>query len=544
MMRSLLACLLVLVVGLAGAAPAVAQEPMDSDRLDAAVSAVVDKHHLAGLALAVVDDAGVTLAEGYGSAGDGRPVTPDTPMAIGSITKSFTAVAVLQLVEQGLVDVDAPVRTYLPWFEVADPAASEAITVRDLLRHTSGLSEFGYNRVLDPETTLEDGVRDLRSARPTAPVGDTYQYFSANYWTLALVIETVTGRSYGDYVSEHIFRPLGMTRSYADPDQARAAGLAQGHSTLFGFAVPREQPFRRYAQGSGYLVSTARDLGRFLLAVAHDGAYDGGRILSADSVALMRTPQVGGNESTGLGWGFDGDRWEASGGADETFNAQLMWSADLGRGFVWLMNQQHLLGATSARQDLNGELTALLAGEQAPAGGMSMRTLGLAVLGVLLVAVVLTVRSLLRLRGWTRRSRGMTPWQVVRAIAPHVVVPALLLFAVYRLAGQLLFGVDWAFNFRYVGAYLMPDIALLLLVAIVPDLLQAAYMTGAVAVDRFRARGAPGRSVHRHGGDHALGDIDDDPCQRQGIVDVLNRDRRCVGSGYSAPLRVRRSQMK
>ena len=120
-----------------------------------------------------------------------------------------------------------------------------------------------------------------------------------------------------------------------------------------------------------------------------------------------------------------------------------------------------------------------------------MRTLGLVILGVLLVAVALTVRSLLRLRGWTRRSRGMTSVQLIRAIAPHVVVPALILFAVYRLAGPLVFGVDWAFNFRYVGAYMLPDIALLLLVAVVPDLLQAAYMAGAVAVDRFRARGAP-----------------------------------------------------
>ena len=491
MKRPLLACLLVLVVGLAGAAPAAAQESVDGDRLDAAVSAVVDKHHLAGLALAVVDDAGVVLAEGYGSTGDDRPVTPDTPMVIGSVTKSFTAVAVLQLVEQGLVDLDGSVRTYLPWFEVADPAASEAITVRDLLAHTSGLSEFGYNRVLDPDTTLAEGVRDLRSARPTAPVGQRYQYFSPNYWTLALVIETVTAQSYGDYVAEHIFGPLQMTRSYADPAQARAAGLAQGHSTLFGFAVPREQPFRRYYQGAGYLVSTARDLSRFLRAIAHDGGYDGGRILSADSVKLMKTPLVGGNESMGLGWGSADDGWEASGGADETFNAQLMWSAELGRGFVWTMNQQHIIGATFARQDLNGALTALVAGDEVPAGGLSMRTLGLVILGVLLVVVALTVRSLLRLRGWTRRSRGMTSVQLIWAIAPHVVVPALILFAVYRLAGPLVFGVDWAFNFRYVGAYMLPDIALLLLVAVVPDLLQAAYMAGAVAVDRFRARGAP-----------------------------------------------------
>lgn len=111
-------------------------------------------------------------------------MSADAAMPLGSTTKTFTAVAVLQLVESGAIDLDAPVTTYLPWFRVADEQASRTITVRHLLNHTSGLSDVTYNRVLDGHTSLADGVRDLRHARPAAPVGSTFLYFSGNHSTL------------------------------------------------------------------------------------------------------------------------------------------------------------------------------------------------------------------------------------------------------------------------------------------------------------------------------------------------------------------------
>jgi CubicO group peptidase (beta-lactamase class C family) len=116
------------------------------------------------VALAVTHGDQIVLIKGYGTAGGGRPMTPDTPMYIGSSSKSFTALAIMQLVEQGKIDLDAPVQTYLPWFRVADEAASAAITVRHLLTHTSGLSEFGYLESLPDDASIEAGVRDLQRA--------------------------------------------------------------------------------------------------------------------------------------------------------------------------------------------------------------------------------------------------------------------------------------------------------------------------------------------------------------------------------------------
>ena len=462
----------------------------DASAIDRFVDRQMNKHRIPGISLVVFEDGEATYAKGYGTAGHGQPMTPDTPMIIGSTTKSFTAVSVLQLAEQHLVDLDSPVTAYLPWFRTADQAASAHITVCHLLNHTSGLSELGYNRVLNPNATLEQGVRYLRSARLTAPVGTTFQYFNPNYATLALIIETVSGQSYGDYVTEHIFEPLGMTHSYAHKEDALEAGLAQGHSKLFGFPVARRPVFRANLLGANYIVSTARDLSRFLMAIDNKGFYDGARILSADSVALMESSpaQVPGSRY-GMGWSAGTHRGEpmgGHGGSDEVYTCQTALFGGLHRGYALLMNQQHLIDGALASGGLQIGMLDLLLGRQPEDGGISMKLVGIVTFAVFLIALLSTVRSFVRMRGWSREARALTVRQIASRIAPHLLIPALILVVLYRFLGSVLLREPRAWNFRVVGAYFMPDIALLMLLAIVPDLLQGVYMTTAVVVDRLR----------------------------------------------------------
>jgi CubicO group peptidase (beta-lactamase class C family) len=467
---------------------------IDVSAIDRFVAEQMQRHRIPGVSLVVFEDGEVTWTKGYGTAGHRQPMTADTPMIIGSTTKSFTAVSVLQLVEQHLVDLDSPVTSYLPWFRIADPAASASITVRHLLNHTSGLSELGYNRVLHPDATLEQGVRDLRHARLTAPVGTTFQYFNPNYAILALIIEAVSGQSYGDYVTKHIFEPLGMTHSYAHKGDALEAGLAQGHSKLFGFPVPRRPIFRAYLLGASYLVSTARDLSRFLMAMGDGGVYDGARVLSPDSVALMASPpaQVPGS-TYGMGWSTGSHRGESTGGhggSDEVYTCQMALLENRHRGYVLLMNQQHLIDSAIAAGQLQTGMLDLLMGRQPAEGGISMKLIGIATLVVFVISLVTTGRSFVRMRGWSLEAKSLTVRQVVRRIAPRLLVPAVVLVVLYRFLGSLFLGEPRAWNFRVVGAYFMPDIALLMLLAIVPDLLQGVHMTAAVVVDRFYSRTA------------------------------------------------------
>lgn len=129
-----------------------------------------------GLALGIVRDGEVAYLKDYGVAdGTGRPVTPQTPFAIGSVTKSFTALAVMQLAEQGALDLDAPVRTYLPEFVMADPYAAGQVTVRHLLNQVSGLSMYAGDLAFAaaPRTTTADLLVSLRTLSPDGRVGES-----------------------------------------------------------------------------------------------------------------------------------------------------------------------------------------------------------------------------------------------------------------------------------------------------------------------------------------------------------------------------------
>ena len=506
--RWLAAVILVGALGALGAVAttvAVAEDAvagfLDTSAIDRFVDRQMNKHRIPGISLVVFEDGEVTYAKGYGAAGHGRPMTPDAPMVIGSTTKPFTAVSILQLVEQHLVDLDSPVSAYLPWFRVADTVASASITVRHLLNHTSGLSELGYNRVLSPDATLEQGVRDLQHARLTAPVGSRFQYFNPNYATLALIIETVSEQSYGDYVTEHIFQPLGMTNSYADKEDALEAGLAQGHSKLFGFPVARGPVFRAYLLGAGYIVSTARDLSRFLIAMDSGGISGGARILSPDSVALMAlSPAQVPGTSYGMGWSAGTHRGEpigGHGGSDEVYSCQTALLTDQHRGYALLMNEQHLIDGMVASSQLQIGLRDLLIGRQPDDGGISMKLIGIVILAVFLIALVGTIRSFVRMRGWSREARSLRAPQIAWRIAPHLLVPALTLIVLYRFLGSVILREPRAWNFRVVGAYFMPDIALLLLLAIVPDIVQGIYMIAVVMADRVAGRAARTRGNAR-----------------------------------------------
>ena len=166
-----------------------------------------------GLALGIVRDGRIAYVRGFGKADDsGRPVTPRTPFIIGSLSKSFTAMAIMQLVESGKVELDAPVQRYLPWFRVADEAASRAITVRQLLNQTSGLStKTGRSFQGNGDTSdaaLERTVHKLRTVGLTAPVGTKHQYSTLNYSVLGLIVQAVSGRSYESYLQTKVFDRL------------------------------------------------------------------------------------------------------------------------------------------------------------------------------------------------------------------------------------------------------------------------------------------------------------------------------------------------
>jgi CubicO group peptidase (beta-lactamase class C family) len=439
---------------------------IDFALLDAVIEAQMSKHGIPGVALAVVEDGEIVYLKGYGTAGNGRLMTPQTQMFIGSQSKSFTALAIAQLAEQGKLDLNAPVQTYIPWFRVADEAASSKITIDHLLHHTTGLSDSGYGVILPLDSTPEQAVRSLAEARLTAPVGTKHQYFNMGYSVLSYIIELVSGESYADYIQRNILNPLGMDASTADPSAADS--LAQGYSRLFGFPIPMEQNVPAYGAGEGYLVSTAEDMARYALAVMNNA--DG-----LVSRAMMRRILAPGQGAYGMGWYIvDGGTKIFHGGANETFHTEVNIYPSRDRAFVLLSNQGHQVDHFVSTGQLRESVEAIVLGRNPPpvSQGWSVRWMGWG-LGLLVLALIaLHTRNFLNLRGWRERARELPPAKRAFDVAISFIIPTVILIVVFT---QVKAFYGDRFNLWTNIAYLrlgLPDVFILLLVGTLPDFIQ------------------------------------------------------------------------
>jgi CubicO group peptidase (beta-lactamase class C family) len=272
----------------------------------------MDVAHVPGLALAIVKGEQIVHMRGFGHADDaGRAITPQTPFVIGSTTKSFTALAIMQLVDAGKVELDAPVQRYLPWFRVSDPAASSRITIRHLLNQTSGhpraAGESYLFRADSSVGALEHEVRALAHVPLAHAVDQSFEYSNINYGILGLVIEAASGQPYEQYIQEHVFSPLQMAHSFADYKAAKAHDLAQGY--LYWWAWPRSTDliYNRAGLPSGYLVSSAEDMGHYLIAQLNQGRYGAATIPPGPGITAMHRPAVpaammGEGAAYGMGW--------------------------------------------------------------------------------------------------------------------------------------------------------------------------------------------------------------------------------------------------
>lgn len=479
-LRTSLSLLLLLVVLASPLAAAAAPAPVPSTEIDYAaldtyITAQMAKHGLKGISLAIVQDRETVYLKGYGTAGSGRPMTPQTPMYIGSQSKSFTGLAVAQLAEQGKIDLQAPVQTYLPWFRVADPEASKKITVTHLLSHTSGLSEAGFTSILPVDASNVDAARALASARLTAPVGARHQYFNFGYDVLAVIIEEVSGQRYEDYVQEHIFNPLGLTRTFTDPAPARQAGLSQGYSRFFGFTVPQGQPHRRFEISAGYIISTAEDMARYATAMLNDGSYGEAQVLSPAWMRRLFTPVQG----YAMGWVVQPGHIN-HGGANETFKTFVDLYPSKKTGIVLLINQGYMLDHYISAEQVFKGVESIVLGRTPPSvsDGLSVRAMGWGLLVFVLGLVVLHTRNFLGLRGWRERARGMSPLKLALDVAISFIIPVVIGLVVYSQVKGF-FGTR--FNFTYQMRFMfttLPDIAVLMVVGLVPDLLQGLIKVG------------------------------------------------------------------
>jgi CubicO group peptidase (beta-lactamase class C family) len=446
--------------------------------IDKFVEAEMQAQHIPGLALGIVQGNQIMHLKGFGVAdSSGRTVTPQTPFIIGSVSKSFTALAIMQLVEQGKIELDAPVQRYIPWFRVADEAASTQITVRHLLNQTGGISnKTGKSFQGSGDTSdsaLERAVRKLSSAQLFAPPGTIHQYSTINYSVLGLIVQSVSGQSYESYVQEHIFDPLEMRHSFTSQTEAQPQGLAAGYHYWFGFPSPADLPYNRGLVPAGYLISSAEDMAHYLIAQLNDGGYDGTAVISPDGMAEMHhpaVPQGGPDTFYGMGWfvgpvnGIPAIYHE---GEVFNFHANMILLPESQWGVMVLMNAENSLDDFTARfrmTSIANGVSSLLVGQQVPPPpsntGMVL-VYGL-VLGVIVLQVFGIIRSAVGLR------RGQLPrgwfgpgWQIGISLALNLV---------------------WALFILIVLPKLFAGLPLLIIATAIPDIAYSLLVSGVVAL--------------------------------------------------------------
>ncbi len=258
------------------------------------VSAAMREDKVPGCAMALVDERGILWTEGFGHTDRTRKirVTPHTPFLICSMSKTFTATAVMLAVQDGLLDLDEPITTYLPEFKVYsryEGHPERKITLRRLLSHTAGLPHeaVGCN-MFEPTGSFEDRVRSLYGAWLKCPVGQAYSYSGAGMDLAAYVLQVVSGVSFEQYMAQRVLEPLDMHNSTLDRDVVcRNSNRAIGYT--MGIA---KHPSTHCLLGAGGVWTTAADLARFLRLHINKGTLEGKCFLNGSLIDAMLVPRA------------------------------------------------------------------------------------------------------------------------------------------------------------------------------------------------------------------------------------------------------------
>jgi CubicO group peptidase (beta-lactamase class C family)/D-alanyl-D-alanine dipeptidase len=316
----------------AAAMPAEALYGEAVERLREMVAHEMNDKGISAVSIALIDDQEVVWAEGFGmeDPGAGVPATASTVYRVGSVSKLFTDLAVMQLVERGELSLDTAVSRYLPDFTPENPFGRE-ITLRQLMSHRSGLvREPPVGSYFDSsEPSLEATVRSLDGSRLVYEPGTRVKYSNAAIAVVGFLLEATQHESFARYVERAVLRPLGMERSSFEPRRRLLRDMATAYMwTLDGreFEAPT---FELGIAPAGSMYSTVLDLGRFVSAMFAEGEGVRGRVVAPETLREMWTPQPAtSGRKTGYGLGFsigdlDGDRRIGHGGAIYGFATEL-----------------------------------------------------------------------------------------------------------------------------------------------------------------------------------------------------------------------------
>ena len=340
-------CGLVLACGVDTPPPATTAPRADYTEVASSLAAMIERERdqkgLAAMSIALVDEEGVAWAAGFGEQSPGVPATPATVYRVGSVSKLFTDIAVMQLHERGDLDIDAPVTDYLPDFAPDNPSGTP-ITLRQLMSHRAGLIREPPvgNYFDDSGADLAATIASLDGTPQIYPPEARVKYSNAGIAVVGYALEVTRGEPFADYVKRAVLAPIGMDNSAFAPEPDVVDDLAYAY--MWGIDRPDyDAPtFELGMAPAGSMYSTVLDLARFIEVMFRRGALEGGggSLLAPESLEAMWQPQFADpGASTGFGLGFSvqerfGERWLGHGGAIYGFSTQLAFMPESRLGVV------------------------------------------------------------------------------------------------------------------------------------------------------------------------------------------------------------------
>ncbi|RFB18974.1 serine hydrolase [Bacillus sp. HNG] len=398
--------------------------PFKTEDVDKFVTTYIERNGLPGATIVVVKDGTLVYEKGYGHDSKGKPLTENSLMRIGSASKSFTAFAVLQLVDEGKIKLDDPIINYLPEVKLDDSRWKE-VTVREALSHTSGIPN---PVIVPPANNLKAGVERMNDWKLQSNPGEKYYYSNGNYWMLALLVEKVSGMEFSQYLKQKVFSPLGMNDSLTTVNSGDfVPGLPKGYVTAYGTAIPWTE-LEAMNMGAGSIISTAADMGKWLSMQTNKGkTRTGEQLLSEKLLEESYSPQLG-SEKYGLGWELSSSGVKPSrishSGVETTYQTQQDIIPSSGYAVAVLLNS--FTPTLEHAYEISSGIIQLTEGQEPELKAPVPKIIDLSLGVVTLFYFLLGIRGILRSKKWSDKRKQHPTWRFILRLIPQLV-PTLLI---------------------------------------------------------------------------------------------------------------------
>lgn len=429
---------------------------IDYEAVSKELETKIKKNHIPGMSVVVVNSNEVVFSKTYGNC-----KSIDTPFIIGSLSKSFTALSIMKLVEEGRIDINKPISTYIDtslYFKNKEDG--DKITIKQLLNQNSGIGT--YQKLGSIEITKNYGK---------------YEYANANYNLLGKIIESVSNESYSDYVTKNIFEPLEMNHTSATIEGSNKNGLIKGYQNYFGFPIAEKPNYPTKNSWSqvpaGYISSSASDMGKYLQMYLNNGV----NIISEDSIHQMFYDNIPQDDIDrayyGMGWEYTKYYSKpilTHSGLVENYTSKMFIIPESNIGVVVLVNMNDYLVTNNLLEDI---VKPLLGEEKTEVSNNLYIINHLLIDAIYIVITIIALYPIITIKSW--KNKNKTKKLYIIDIARHLLLPIVLILIPTIISVP--FWVIWDF---------VKDLALILIINSILMLSTGIYKIGYLLKKQYR----------------------------------------------------------